>query len=97
MAAARALIRQKPLLILDEGTSALDQQTAYDIESGLLGAPDVTLINITHNLNPESLSRYDSIIYADGGKVAAMGDYQTLMTNSKSFAEFLQIHKEEVA
>ena len=30
IAVARALIRKKPLLILDEGTSAIDMQTAYD-------------------------------------------------------------------
>ena len=32
IAVARALIRNKPILILDEGTSAVDMQTAYDIE-----------------------------------------------------------------
>ena len=31
IAVARALIRNKPILILDEGTSAIDMQTAYDI------------------------------------------------------------------
>lgn len=36
IAVARALIRKKPLLILDEGTSAIDMQTAYDIESRLM-------------------------------------------------------------
>ena len=44
IAVARALIRNKPILILDEGTSAIDMQTAYDIESRLLKMNDLTLI-----------------------------------------------------
>ena len=51
IAVARALIRKKPLLILDEGTSAIDMQTAYDIESRLLEISDLTLLTITHNMS----------------------------------------------
>ena len=50
IAVARALIRNKPILILDEGTSAIDMQTAYDIENRLLKMEDLTLITITHHL-----------------------------------------------
>lgn len=35
IAVARALVQNKPILILDEGTSAIDLQTAFDIESRL--------------------------------------------------------------
>jgi len=97
VAVARALIRSKPILVLDEGTSALDMQTAYDIESALLDTPDITIINITHNLNPQTLRRYDEILFMNEGRIAAVGDYDTLMVDNKSFAEFLQIQKEEVA
>lgn len=50
IAIARALIRRTPLLILDEGTSALDGQTAVEIEEELLKIPDLTLLTITHHL-----------------------------------------------
>lgn len=50
IAVARALIRNKPILILDEGTSAIDMQTAYDIENHLLKIEGLTIITITHNL-----------------------------------------------
>ena len=49
IAVARALIRNKPILILDEGTSAIDMQTAYDIENHLLKIEGLTIITITHN------------------------------------------------
>jgi len=63
IAVARALIQEKPILILDEGTSAIDMQTAYDIESRLLAMDDLTLITITHALNADLLQAYDQIVY----------------------------------
>lgn len=51
IAIARALIRNTSFLILDEGTSALDEQTAQKIESELLDIPELTLLTITHHLH----------------------------------------------
>jgi len=95
VAVARAIIQKKPILILDEGTSAVDSQTAYDIETALLGVSDLTMLTITHNLNPEMLQQYDQILYIENGKVAAMGEYETLLHTSRQFCEFLQIQKKE--
>ncbi len=50
IALARALIRQVQYVILDEGTSALDEANALDIENNLLSAQDMGVIIITHNL-----------------------------------------------
>lgn len=55
------LNRNKPILILDEGTSAIDMQTAYDIENRLLKMEDLTLITITHHLEPNLLDKYDEL------------------------------------
>lgn len=58
VAIARALIRNTPFLILDEGTSALDEQTAREIEAELLRIPELTLLTITHHLNnPQDYSQ----------------------------------------
>lgn len=58
IAIARALIRHTPFLILDEGTSALDEQTAKEIESELINIPDLTLLTITHHLhNPKDYTQ----------------------------------------
>jgi len=88
IAVARALILQKPLLILDEGTSSLDMQTAYDIESRLLKEDDLTLITITHAHNPELLQGYDSIIFMDSGEIIEMGAYTELMARNGEFAQY---------
>lgn len=59
VAIARALIRHTDLLILDEGTSALDEPTAAEIESGLLRLENLTLLTITHHL--ENPQEYDEV------------------------------------
>lgn len=60
IAIARALIRRTPLLILDEGTSALDAQTAREIEMELMSISELTLLTITHNLRDSGM--YDQVI-----------------------------------
>jgi len=91
IAVARALILQKPLLILDEGTSSLDMQTAYDIESRLLKEDDLTLITITHAHNSELLQAYDGIIFMDSGEIVEVGAYAELMARNGAFAEYSKV------
>lgn len=93
VAVARALIRHKPILILDEGTSAVDMQTAYDIESKLTEIDDLTLITITHNLSTDLLGRYDQIIYMEDGAVAEMGNLTELLSNQAGFYHFVNLQK----
>ncbi len=50
IALARALIRKVQYIILDEGTSALDEANAVDIENNLLSTQNMGVIIITHNL-----------------------------------------------
>lgn len=50
IALARGLIRRVRYIILDEGTSALDEKNAAQIENDLMDDPDLCVILITHNL-----------------------------------------------
>ena len=90
IAVARALIQNKPLLILDEGTSAIDKQTAEDIERRLLARADLTLLTITHSLDPELLSRYDEIIYMEAGRIIESGSYVDLVASQGAFSQYLK-------
>ncbi|MCR5824402.1 MAG: ABC transporter ATP-binding protein/permease [Lachnospiraceae bacterium] len=59
-ALARAFLRNSPVLVLDEGTSAVDSETAGRIESLLLTDKEITLIAVTHNDDPGYLKNYDA-------------------------------------
>ena len=91
IAVARAIIRKKPLLILDEGTSAVDRQTAYDIESRLLRVQDLTLLTITHNMSPELLELYDEVLYMEDGQVKEKASFHDLMEARGCFYDFYQL------
>lgn len=94
IAVARALIRNKPILILDEGTSAIDMQTAYDIENHLLKIEGLTIITITHNLKKELLELYDNIFYMENGEIIERGTFEELTSVPSRFLKYLTIKKE---
>ncbi|RDB60872.1 ABC transporter ATP-binding protein [Gordonibacter sp. 28C] len=91
VAVARALIERKPILVLDEGTSAVDSRTAYDIETALLGIDDLSIITITHNLAPDLLRRYDAVLYMEQGRIEEVGSYDLLIEKQGGFASFQHI------
>lgn len=93
IAVARAMIRNKPILILDEGTSAIDMQTAYDIESRLLAMKNLTLITITHNIKKELLQLYDNVIYMENGTIQGNDSFNKLVKTSQEFSKYIEVVK----
>ena len=91
IAIARALIQKKPLLILDEGTSAIDKETAMDIESKLLKRQDLTLITITHVLDTTLLAQYDEIIYMEAGMIVEKGSLDKLTKLQGKFNQYMNV------
>ena len=61
IAIARALIHDRSILLVDEGTSALDAQNAALVEKALLANPALTLILISHHLAPERKRQFDAV------------------------------------
>lgn len=91
IAIARALIQKKPILVLDEGTSAIDMQTGYDIENRLLNVENLTLITITHKMSEELLKSYDEIIFMENGTIVEKGNLNKLLENKSKFFEFYNL------
>ena len=61
VAIARALIHNRSILLVDEGTSALDQKNADIVEKSLLANPELTLILISHHLTPERKKQFTQV------------------------------------
>ncbi|MDE7261110.1 MAG: ABC transporter ATP-binding protein/permease [Oscillospiraceae bacterium] len=61
VAIARALIHDRSILLVDEGTSALDQKNADIVEKSLLSNPDLTLILVSHHLTPERKEQFTQV------------------------------------
>ena len=61
VAIARALIHDRSILLVDEGTSALDQQNADIVEKSLLQNPELTLILVSHHLTEERKGQFTQV------------------------------------
>lgn len=66
---ARVLIRQAPVLLLDEFTSALDQFTAQTIEKEIMTLKEQTCIHVTHKLSEADAHLYDAILEIDASQL----------------------------
>lgn len=61
LAIARALFNQKSVIIMDEGTSALDVENAKRIEEKLLTNKNLTVILVTHHMNDDLKDLFDEV------------------------------------
>ncbi len=62
IALARGLLRKKSVILLDEPTSSLDENSAYELEKLLFSKSDLTVIMVTHNLREDIRLISDEII-----------------------------------
>lgn len=84
VALARAIYRRPRLLILDEGTAALDNMTEAAVMRGLEDlSQEMTLVMVAHRLS--SIQRCDATIYIEGGRVLARGTFDELRNSSPQF------------
>lgn len=96
IAIARALINNTKILILDESTSALDNETAYNLEKSLLELDDLTMIVVTHKLIKNILIDYDEIIVMKDGYVIEKGSFEKLINLKGYFYSLYYIQSDEV-
>ena len=86
---ARALLKKPKILILDDSTSAVDTQTDAMIRKAFAEEiPGTTKLIIAQRV--ASVQDADMIIILDGGRVADVGDHQTLLQRSDIYREVFE-------
>eukprot|EP01016_Furgasonia_blochmanni_P049556 TRINITY_DN7533_c0_g8_i4.p1 TRINITY_DN7533_c0_g8~~TRINITY_DN7533_c0_g8_i4.p1 ORF type:complete len:786 (-),score=149.85 TRINITY_DN7533_c0_g8_i4:123-2480(-) len=80
----RILVRDAPIICLDEATSNMDPETDAALQQALFAyTVDKTLLVITHRL--ENIHLYDRIFVMDRGKIVEEGSYQELSKRENGF------------
>ena len=83
---ARALYRNPSLLILDEGTSALDNITEKIVMDSINSlSKKLTIIIVAHRLN--TLKNCDNIFILDNSKIVGHGNYNKLLIDNRKFID----------
>jgi ABC-type multidrug transport system fused ATPase/permease subunit len=78
VAIARAILKNSPILILDEATSSLDSESEAYIQDALeVLMKGKTVVVIAHRLS--TIMKMDRILVVEGGKVVAEGTHQELL------------------
>ena len=84
---ARAILKNAPIILLDEATSSLDADTEYKIQEAIMYlTKNRTTIIIAHRLS--TVLRANKIFIVDHGKVVAEGDHNHLLKNSGIYKNF---------
>jgi len=88
IALARALVKKTPIILLDEPTAHLDDESEHAITAALNKLSNkTTTITIAHRLG--TLKKADRIIVLDSGKIVEEGSYNALSQSNGTFAELL--------
>lgn len=74
---ARALAKKKPILVMDDSTSALDMETEHEIQKMLNELDSTTKVIIAHRIS--AVRHADEIIYLEDGKIAERGTHEELL------------------
>lgn len=85
---ARAFFEDRPILLIDEFESALDEESSNLIADKILNS-EKTVIMISHNLEQSFLQRFDFIIFMENGEVAAIEKYEVLLKKCDNFYKYL--------
>ena len=96
LAISRALLKDAPILVLDEATSNLDAETERDIQSALhrLTQGRTTLV-IAHRLS--TVVNADKILVMDSGRIVESGRHAELLAKGGVYARLFARQQDELA
>ena len=84
---ARAILKNAPIILLDEATSSLDSDTEHKIQEGIgYLTKNKTTIIIAHRLS--TVLKANKIFVINNGKITAEGNHNYLLNNSDMYKNF---------
>ena len=91
---ARALLKDAPILILDDSVSAVDTRTEKIIQDNLKSSrANKTTLLIAHRIS--TVERLDKIIFLDDGKIEAVGPHDELYTSCPKYRRMVDLQRLE--
>ena len=95
LAIARAILKDAPILILDEATSSLDAESENLVQEALANLmQNRTVVVIAHRLG--TIRRANRIAVLEDGRITAIGSHEELLTTSPTYQRLYQLQFMEV-
>jgi len=92
---ARAILKDAPIIILDEATSSVDPENEHMLISAIKElTKNKTLISIAHRLS--TVREADQIIVIDKGKIVQRGNHKELIGQDGVYKHFIEIKKQSI-
>ncbi|HEO6601143.1 ABC transporter ATP-binding protein [Streptococcus agalactiae] len=86
---ARALLKNAPIILLDEATSSVDPENEYEILAAIEElSKGHTVISIAHRLS--TVKKADQILVIDGGTLVQAGNHSGLICKEGIYSSFIQ-------
>lgn len=89
---ARAILKDAPIVILDEATASIDPENEHLIQEAISALTHgKTIITIAHRL--ATIQNADKILVVDGGGIAQQGTHDELMAQEGVYRRFIEIRE----
>lgn len=89
---ARAILKDAPIVILDEATASIDPENEHLIQSAIAElTKGKTIITIAHRL--ATIRRADMILVVDDGRIAECGTHEELLSRGGIYKRFTEIRE----
>ncbi len=90
---ARAILKNAPVVILDEATASVDPENEHYIQEAISALTHgKTIIVIAHRL--ATIENADQILVLDGGRIVQQGTHEQLLTEDGIYSRFHAIRKQ---
>lgn len=93
---ARAMLKNAPIVILDEATANVDPENEADLQRAIEALThNKTIIMIAHRL--KTVKNADQIVVLDQGHIVQRGRHEELIKQPGIYADFIQVRKESAS